>query len=126
MQYIDAADLQQAAAPVEDLTTATTTQMYKCPICDHLEFLEANIVAHIKQAHVMQQEQQQVQQQHQSVQYRCELCDTLHPSLSQLGQHQQEQHGLFPGAQDDEEREDVLRIIQVLLHYLRHLNVTNY
>ncbi len=47
------------------------------------------------------------------MQYRCQLCNTLHVSLVALGQHQQQQHGLFPGAQDDAEREDVLRIIQV-------------
>ena len=95
------------------------------------------MVAHIKQEHVIpqqeyEQQQEQVQQQqvqelhqvavvqeqqqqHQEhrVAYRCQLCNSLHDSLGSLGEHQQRSHGLFPGLQDDQERENVLRIIQV-------------
>ena len=52
LQYISASDL--AAAQNQQ---TTTTQMYKCPMCDHMEFLESSIVAHIKQDHVVHEEQ---------------------------------------------------------------------
>ncbi len=50
IQYHIQGDLQQQQQ------TATTTQMYKCPMCEHMEFLESSILTHIRQVHVLQEQ----------------------------------------------------------------------